>query len=175
MTDNLDIREVKPSEQRLLGELAVEVYSSIEGFPAPTELPDYYEMLANIGGLNEQKDFKVLVAETAAKEIAGGIVYCSNMARYGAPGTAIMAKHASGIRLLCVDPGFRRMGIGRALTNACIALARHKGHKQVILHTTKAMQVAWGLYQTMGFKRSADLDFTEDDIQVFGFRLRLND
>jgi len=175
VTDNLKIREVRRSELRLLGDLVVEVYSNIEGFPAPAELPDYYEMLVNIGSLNEQKDFKVLVAETTAKEIAGGIVYCGDMANYGARGTSTLKKNASGIRLLCVDPRFRGMGVGRALTEACIALARHNGHKQVILHTTQAMQVAWSLYQKIGFERSADLDFTEDDMQIFGFRLKLKD
>jgi GNAT superfamily N-acetyltransferase len=175
VTENLDIREVKRSEQRLLGELMVEVYSNIEGFPTPAELPDYYEMLANIGSLNEEKDFKVLVAATAGNEVAGGIVYCGDMAKYGAGETAIMEKHASGIRLLCVDPRFRGIGVGRALTNACIALAKHNGHNQVILHTTQAMQVAWNLYQKMGFERSSDLDFTEADLRVFGFRLRLHD
>jgi hypothetical protein len=53
VTENLGIREVEPGEYELLGELAVEVYSNIEGFPAPAALPDYYEMLAKIGSLNE--------------------------------------------------------------------------------------------------------------------------
>jgi ribosomal protein S18 acetylase RimI-like enzyme len=131
-------------------------------------------MLANAGRLNEEKYFKVRVAETADEQIAGGIVYCSNMAKYGSGGTAIQDKHASGIRLLCVDPRFRRLGVGRTLTNACIAFARQDGQQQVILHTTQMMQVAWNLYQKMGFERSPDLDFCADDIDVFGFRLWLD-
>lgn len=174
MTENLLIREVKRSEQGMLGEFMVEVYSNIEGFPAPAELPDYYKMLANAGRLNDEQDFKVLVAETVDEQIAGGIVYCSNMAKYGSGGTATQEKHASGIRLLCVDPRFRRSGVGRTLTNACIALARQDGQHQVILHTTQMMQVAWNLYQKMGFERSPDLDCCADDIGVFGFRLWLN-
>ena len=118
MTENLFIREVKRSEQGMLGEFMVEVYSNIEGFPAPAELPDYYKMLANAGRLNDEQDFKVLVAETVDEQIAGGIVYCSNMAKYGSGGTATQEKHASGIRLLCVDPRFRRSGVGRTLTKA---------------------------------------------------------
>jgi ribosomal protein S18 acetylase RimI-like enzyme len=174
MAEDLDIREVKRSEQRMLGELMVEVYSNIEGFPGPTELPDYYQMLANVGALNEEDDFNVLVAETATKEIAGGILYCANMAKYGSAGTAPMEKNASGIRLLSVKPGFRGKGVGRSLTKACIALARGNGHDQVILHTTQAMQIAWSLYQRMGFERSVDLDFCEEGFRIFGFRLKLN-
>ena len=65
------------------------------------------------------------------------------------------------------------MGAGRALTNACILLARAKGHSQVVLHTTQAMQVAWGLYESLGFERSKDLDFMQERLPVFGFRLKL--
>ena len=35
------------------------------------------------------------------------------------------------------------------------------------------MQVAWRLYQKMGFERSPDLDFTQEELPVFGFRLGL--
>jgi GNAT superfamily N-acetyltransferase len=67
------------------------------------------------------------------------------------------------------------MGVGKALTNTCIQLAIDRGHNQVILHTTQAMQVAWNLYLNMGFERSPDLDFSQEGFQVFGLRLRLTD
>jgi len=63
------------------------------------------------------------------------------------------------------------MGVGRALTDACIALARKYGQQQVVLHTTQVMQVAWNLYEKSGFVRSPDLDFSDDRIRVYGFRL----
>jgi len=66
------------------------------------------------------------------------------------------------------------MGVGRALTEACIQLAREAGHTEVILHTTQAMQVAWGLYERMGFERSTGLDFLQGQLPVFGFRLLLD-
>jgi hypothetical protein len=43
----------------------------------------------------------------------------------------------------------------------------------VIIHTTSAMKVAWGMYARLGFKRSPDLDFMQEALQVFGFRLPL--
>lgn len=58
---------------------------------------------------------------------------------------------------------------------ACIQRAREQGRSQVILHTTRAMTVAWGLYGKLGFVRSEDLDFQQDALPVFGFRLRLSD
>ncbi|MDP1830778.1 MAG: GNAT family N-acetyltransferase [Geothrix sp.] len=96
-----------------------------------------------------------------------------DMAEYGSGGTATAVQNASGIRLLGISPRFRQLGAGRALTNACIQLARDKGHAQVILHTTQAMQVAWRLYEQLGFARSEDLDFLQQGFPVFGFRLPL--
>ena len=175
MTTNLSIREVKRSEYTFLGELMVEVYSNLDGFPTPIEQPDYYETLINIGFLNEKEDTMVLVAESPEKGLVGGVVYFGDMASYGSGETATQERNASGIRLLCVDPESRGMGVGKALTTACIQLAIDRGHNQVILHTTQAMQVAWNLYTKMGFERSPDLDFSQQEFPVFGFRLRLTD
>ena len=168
------IREIKPDEYPELARLMIEVYSSLEGFPSADEQPAYYEKLANIGRFNEQPDSSVLVAVSDQNELMGGIVYFSNMASYGSGGTATMETNASGIRLLGVDPRFRGTGTGKALTLACIQLARQNGHSQIILHTTQAMQVAWDLYHKIGFVRSTDLDFTQDEFPIFGFRLRIS-
>lgn len=169
----LEIREILRDEYELLGKLMVDVYSNLDGFPTPTDQPAYYEMLGNIGSFNEEIDTNVLVAISAEGELVGGVVYFADMARYGSGGTATTVKNASGIRLLGVNPESRGTGVGKALTNACIKRARDSGHSQVVLHTTEAMQIAWGLYARMGFKRSEDLDFMQEVLPVFGFRLRL--
>ena len=173
MTTALEIREIARDEYRLLGQLMKNVYSKLDDFPSQEEQPEYYEMLDGIGSFNEEKDTKVLVAISAERELVGGIVYFGNMVSYGSGGTATLEKNASGIRLLGVDPRSRGTGVGKALTNTCIQLARDRGHSQVILHTTQAMQAAWNLYQTLGFERSPDLDFAQEELPVFGFRLRL--
>jgi ribosomal protein S18 acetylase RimI-like enzyme len=168
------IRDLRPSEFDALGDLIVQAYSSLEGFPSRQEQPQYYEMLAHIGRFTEKKDARVLVAVTAQDELLGGIVYFGDMAEYGSGGTATGISNASGIRLLGVGPQARHMGAGKALTLACIELARACGHAQVILHTTQAMRIAWGLYERLGFVRSEDLDFSQGDLRVFGFRLPLS-
>ena len=167
------IRDVRPDEFNALGELMVEVYSNLEGFPTPQEQPHYYELLANIGRLTEKPDVRVLVAEADQGEIIGGIVYFGDMAQYGSGGIATSVKDASGIRLLGVRPRHRNIGAGTALAKACLQLAREQGHSQVILHTTQAMQTAWQLYEKLGFVRSEDLDFLQQELPVFGFRLSL--
>ncbi len=174
MAAKLEIREIKKNEYTFLGELMVNVYSKLEGFPSPSEQPDYYKMLWNIGSLNEQEHTKVLIAEAANRRIVGGVVYYDDMSMYGSGGTATQEKHTSGIRLLCVDPDSRGMGVGKALTNECIKFAEACGNNQVILHTTQAMEVAWNMYTKLGFERSTKLDFSQEGFPVFGFRLLLN-
>ena len=173
MRTGFEIREVLPNEHQLLGQLMVGVYSGLDGFPAPKEQPGYYEMLANIGKFAIQRETKVLVAISTEGELTGGVVYFGDLALYGSGGTATTVKNASGIRLLGVHPRFRGKGAGRSLTEACIELARARGHAEVILHTTQVMKVAWRLYLRLGFERSPDLDFAQKKFPVFGFRLHL--
>lgn len=173
MTPQLTIRDLRRNEFDALGRLMVEVYSNLEGFPTPDEQPRYYEMLANIGGFTDKRGARVFVAVSAQDDLIGGVVYFGDMSEYGSGGTAITVTNTSGIRLLGVDPKRRGTGAGKALTNACIELAREKGHSEVVLHTTQAMQIAWELYQRLGFARSEDLDFSQEGLSVFGFRLQL--
>lgn len=168
------VRNANPKEFQEIGKLMVRVYSQLEGFPKESEQPDYYNMLANIGELTKKPETELLVAVSKNGKIAGGVVYFGDMKYYGSGGTAIEEKEASGFRLLAVDTSTRGKGIGKLLTNECIRKANDKKQAQVVIHTTKAMQTAWKMYEYLGFKRSEDLDFMQGELPVFGFRLMLN-
>ena len=167
------VRNAKPAEFSEIGKLMVKVYSQLEGFPKESEQPAYYKMLANVGELTNKPDTELLVAVSSEGNIAGGVVYFSDMKYYGSGGTATREQNVSGFRLLAVDPLIRGHGIGKLLTNECIRKAREKKHSQVVIHTTMAMQTAWKMYENIGFKRSEDLDFMQGELPVFGFRLLL--
>lgn len=171
--EDLQIRNLHAGQQTTLGALMCEVYAQLSGFPSPEEQPAYYEMLRNIGDFCQRPDTEVLVAVNRDDHLLGGVVYFSDMAQYGSGGTATKEKHASGIRLLAVAPKARGMGVGKALTAACIERARAHSHANVVLHTTEAMSIAWGMYERMGFRRAEDLDFMQEALPVFGFRLPL--
>lgn len=167
------VREAVPAEYTEIGELMVMVYSQLEGFPKKAEQPDYYKMLASVGELTKKQGTELLVAVSERDKIAGAVVYFSNMKHYGSGGTATMEKDASGFRLLAVDPSFRGQGIGSLLTRECIRKASEMKHSNVVIHTTRAMQTAWEMYEKIGFKRAEDLDFMQGDLPVFGFRFNL--
>ena len=167
------IRNAKPEEFSEIGKIMVEVYSQLDGFPKQDEQPEYYKMLANIGEFTKKPKTCLIVAVADDGKIGGALVYFDDMQYYGSGGTATQEKNAAGFRLLAVDPSARGQGLGKLLTLECIKRAKDSKQKQVVIHTTRAMQTAWKMYENLGFKRSEDLDFMQGRLQVFGFRLIL--
>lgn len=167
------VRNAKPEEFKEIGKLMVEVYSQLDGFPKESEQPNYYKMLANVGELTHKPETELLVVVASDGKIAGGVVYFGDMQYYGSGCTATQELNTSGFRLLAVDPWIRGQGIGKLLTNECIRKAKDNKRRQMVIHTTMAMQTAWKMYESLGFKRAEDLDFMQGELPVFGFRLAL--
>lgn len=164
------IRKARPEEYQHIGALMVKAYSALDGFPKPNEHPKYFEMLANVGELASKPETEILVAVSQDNAIVGAVVYFGDMQYYGSKGIATLEKNAAGFRLLAVDNSYRGKGIGKALTMTCLEKARNQKQQQMIIHTTNAMKPAWKMYEAIGFKRSEDLDFSQDNLDVFGFR-----
>ncbi len=168
----MEIREARPEELDALGQLLVAVYAGIEGFPGPKEQPEYYALLANVGRL-QRADTLLLVAIGDDGALLGGVVYFSEMTHYGASEVAMQQRETSAFRLLAVDPAARGFGVAKALVGRCLALARARGHRQVVIHTTAAQSVAWAMYERLGFVHAPELDFTQQGFPIVGFRLAL--
>ncbi len=173
MNQTYTVREANENEFHSIGQLMVEVYSQLEGFPSKEEMPAYYNMLADIGSLTKDPKTQLLVAVDVNGHIGGGVVYIGDMKYYRSGGTAPEEKNAAGFRLLAVSPLARGNGLGKLLSMACIQKAKEDNLKQMIIHSTKSMQIAWKMYEQMGFSRSSDLDFMQGNLAVFGFRLSL--
>lgn len=167
----ISIRNAHPSEFSVVGDIMVKVYAELKGFPTPQQQPAYYQMLANIGNLTNTPGTELLVAVDTDQRLLGGVVYFDDMKNYGSGGSATKEKHAAGFRLLAVDPQARGQGIGKMLSKACISKAKQQKQTQLIIHTTDAMQVAWSMYEKLGFTRAPGLDFNQQGLPVYGFRL----
>jgi hypothetical protein len=113
MSTQLTIRDLHPSEFDALGQLLVEAYSNLDGFPKPADQPHYYEMLANIGAFTEKPSTRVLVAISPKGHLVGGVVYFGDMLHYGSGGIETSIRGESGIRVLGVDPGIGGLGPAR--------------------------------------------------------------
>lgn len=169
----VNIREAQPSEYKSLSGLMMQVFSTLEGFPGREEHPTYYALLDDVGQLTKKPSIELLVATSPEDELLGGVVFVGDMQDYSSKGVTLPLNNASGIRLLVVSPNARGKGVGKALTEACLQRARALGRRQMILHTTNTMKVAWGMYERMGFERYPKIDFQQQSLDVYGFYLNL--
>ncbi len=169
----INIRNARPKEFRAIGKLMVSIYSQLEGFPKPNEEPEYYTVLSNVGELTKKEDIELLVATSENDNVVGAVVYFSDLKNYGADGAVTQIQNASGFRLLAVDSNEQGKGIGKLLCKACIQRAQKLNQKQVIIHSTASMKIAWGMYERLGFVRYEEIDFTKGNLYVYGFKLSL--
>ena len=165
------IRLADPKEYHRLGEMTVQAYQSLPGMPGPKEQTEYYAMLKDVAGRATQPSIEIWAAVDKDSNVLGGITFVGDMAEYNSGGSAGSQTDCAGVRLLAVKPEARGKGVGRALTLACIQRAKEIGRSLVVLHTTKSMETAWRLYQSMGFVRSPNLDFEQGRLEVYGFSL----
>lgn len=167
------IRKAKQDEYDVIGDLLVNVYSNLKGFPKVKDQPKYYELLQNVGELTKTTGVELLVAVGNDGSVGGSVVYFNDMKDYGSGGTAIEEKNACGFRLLAVSPKFRGLGLGKLLTCACIEKGKNNKKEVIVIHTTQSMKLAWKMYERLNFKRAQDLDFMQERLPVFGFRLNI--
>lgn len=174
MSSVIKITEIVENDFELVGEMLVKVYSKLPGMPSISQQPEYYNRLKDVGLRVSNSHIHIFVAKSENGEIMGSVDFIDDMKHYAASGgTAGSIENACGVRLLCVDSSFQGRGVGKLLMEYCVAKGRELGKMKVILHTTKAMETAWGMYERMGFQRYPDIDFDQKGLLVFGFELCL--
>ena len=73
--------------------------------------------------------------------------------RVGAVLVVKQSRSAAQLRLLIVEPAARGRGLGRRLVEECIAFARAKGYRRLVLWTQSNLAAARALYRRCGFRR----------------------
>ena len=102
--------------------------------------------------------FEALVAEIAAKfisEFDAARERCWIAEMGGEPvGSVFLVKEnktTAKLRLLLVEPRSRGQGLGRRLVRECIAFARARGYRKLVLWTQSNLAAARAIYQAEGF------------------------
>jgi ribosomal protein S18 acetylase RimI-like enzyme len=108
----------------------------------------------------------VLVAVDGEGRVLGGATYVPGPGPYAES----EREDEAGIRMLAVAPWAQGRGIGRALTEACMALARSAGRRRIVLLTLDSMTPAHRLYEGLGFRRAPGRDWTpEPRLRLLGY------
>lgn len=149
----VEIREVHPDEYGAAGEATVAAWRDFYG----EDLGSYADNLRDIA--SRAKDAVVLVA-VEDDDIIGTVTYVPGFA---SPFAVHLNDGEAMIRMLSVAPAFKRRGVGRALSLACVERARAEGSKAVVLHADEIMDASQRLYVSIGFRRDPARDFHPDD------------
>lgn len=114
------------------------------------------ELYAREYGFDAQ--FEALVAEIAAKfirefdpEREKGWIAEVDGQRAGCVFLVRQSPTAAKLRLLLLRPEARGLGLGGRLTDACIAFARAKGYRKLVLWTQSNLLAARAIYASRGF------------------------
>jgi GNAT superfamily N-acetyltransferase len=105
--------------------------------------------------------FEGLVAEIAARFVAHFDPQherCWIAELDGEPAGSVFVvkvnKTTAQLRLLLVEPRARGRGLGKRLVQECIAFAREKGYRKLVLWTQSGLVAARGIYKSCGFELS---------------------
>ena len=143
-------------------------YQQYENLIPPRAWQSYLENILDVR--SRLVEAELIVAELNS-QLVGTVTLYTNVP-YSSK--AVWPKDWAGIRLLAVNPIYRRWGIGRALMGECFRRCHDQGIATIGLHTTKIMDVARRIYEQMGFARVPEFDFhPAPGVGVMAYRLDL--
>ena len=138
------MRDFAPGDAGRVDAVALAAFAQYEGVYS-----DWETLTRGVGSMSSlAKCSEIIVAEDEG-QLVGAVSYC---APDSSPRADFFEAEWPIIRMLVVDPRSRGRGVGRKLTEACIARARRDGASLISLHTSPAMEVALRMYLAMGFR-----------------------
>lgn len=161
----MNVRPVAAGEYEDAGRLVVAAYQALPGGHLSG---DYARELADVQRRAEEAE--VLVA-LDGEDLVGCVTFVPDAS---SPWAELLQPGESGIRMLAVEPRAQGRGTGRTLLNACISRARDLRRSAVILHTTPWMSAAQHLYESAGFERLPERDWTPvPEVPLLAYHLPL--
>jgi DNA-binding MarR family transcriptional regulator/GNAT superfamily N-acetyltransferase len=78
------------------------------------------------------------------------------------------SKSVAKLRLLIIEPRARGIGLGRRLVDECIAFAREKGYRKLVLWTQSNLAAARAIYRKTGFVKVKEQKHADFGIRLTG-------
>jgi ribosomal protein S18 acetylase RimI-like enzyme len=150
----MEIREVRPEEYGEAGRVTALAYREFVP-PGDSDWEEYLGEIADVAGRAGLTT--VLVAVEDGRILGTATLELDNKVPESDPQRVLEPDEAH-LRMLGVDPAERGRGVGRALVEASIAVARKRGKRVFRLTTTRAMKVARAMYERMGFTATPERD-----------------
>lgn len=165
--DTIEIRAVRPGEYAIAGEVTARAYREF-ALPERPQWQPYLLRIADVAGRAERATVLVALVDGA---IAGSVSL--ELDHHIEPDWQDpIPPDAAHMRMLGVDPSLRRRGVGRALVEASIAVARDHGRTRLTLETTEPMRAAQAMYESMGFTSAGREEF-EPGLTFLRYELQL--
>jgi GNAT superfamily N-acetyltransferase len=156
------VRPALASEHARIGELTASTYVA-EGYAGD----DYAEHLRDVADRSAHATVLVAVLDD---QVVGSVTVATRGGPYAEnhhAGTAV-------VRMLVTDPACRGRGVGTALVDAAISLAREEHCSVVRLSTLASMSAAHRVYERRGFTRTPDRDWSPmPDLPLLTYELTL--
>jgi len=128
----------------LPGEIALAMSQQAALYAAEYGWNNEYEALAMEIAAKFIREFKPGRERCWIAEMDGEII--------GAVFLVYVSDDTAKLRLLHVEPQARGMGIGRKLVEECVAFARERGYRELVLWTNDVLASARRIYEAAGFK-----------------------
>jgi ribosomal protein S18 acetylase RimI-like enzyme len=148
LQDGVIVRDARPSELPVIGDLRVNAYS------AQDFLSDGSHYTETLRGLGRDGDGQVLAA-VDGDQILGTVM----LQEWPDAGHVVRGPDEAEVRALAVAPGAQGRGVGRALLRAVIDRAAARGMARLMLCTQPEMFAAQHLYEAAGFRRDPERDW----------------
>lgn len=168
------LRRAHADEADYVGALTVAGYDADGHLVNPDGSYDheYAAWLADGGGRARDGVLMVAVQPRAASDdLLGTVTWCPP----GSPFRELATRDDQGeFRTLSVAPEARGRRVGSALVDWCLDEARNTGLVEVLICSLPSMATAHRLYESRGFVRRPELDWTPfPGVDLWAFSLRL--
>ncbi|MDY7226472.1 GNAT family N-acetyltransferase [Hyalangium rubrum] len=162
------IREARPEDDGIIGELLVEAY-----------VTQYAQKLPEVVYTEERKRTlrdvasKRAVATVLVAEVDGEVVGTVALFPPGAPDSEAWTPNTADLRHLATAVRYHGQGLSRPLMDAVEALARQWGVDAVALHVRRGAQGVARMYQRRGYVRTPEGDLDMPTVFLEAYLLRL--
>jgi ribosomal protein S18 acetylase RimI-like enzyme len=164
MRTAMDVRIARPDELAAAGEVAFAAYDAAGLLPASV---DYGAVLRDAAGRATAADVLVAVVGEA---VVGTVTYIGG----DSPLREIARDGEAEFRMLGVAPEGQGAGVGVALVERVVAMARRQGCESVVCSSRTTMHAAHRLYARLGFVRAPERDWSPvAGVDLLGFTLEL--